>query len=84
MLLEEGDVLRGAAVEDVEGGRREVVDGVAVAVGDGDVGEDKAGVGVEGVGGLIRGGRSVRRGRGLGARDRSREKHTGEGGGWKQ
>ena len=39
-------------VEDLEVGGGEAVDGVAVAVGDGDVGEDDAGFGVEGGSGL--------------------------------
>jgi len=53
VLLKGGDVLRGVAVEDVKGGFVKVPDGVAVVVGDGDVGEDEAGVGVEGEGGLV-------------------------------
>ena len=54
VFLEGGDVLGLVVVEDLEVGGGEVMDGVAVAVGDGDVGEDDAGFGAEREGGRLR------------------------------
>ena len=53
VLVEGGDALRPVVVEDLEVRGCESVDRVAVAVGDDDVGEDDAGLGVESEGGLV-------------------------------
>ncbi len=53
MFLEGRDVLRLIVVDDLEVGGSEAVDGVAVAIGDCDVGEDDAAVGLEGERGFV-------------------------------
>jgi hypothetical protein len=49
MLLESGDDLRLLVIEDVEGRLRKAMNGIALGIGHGDVGEDDARLSAEGV-----------------------------------
>ena len=51
VLLEGGEILRLLVFGDVEGGGGQAVDRIAVAVVDGEIGEDETGSRMEGVGG---------------------------------